>query len=216
MTRPFSPCLPRLFALRQSRTLHDIPYRPCLRFRPSTIPNVTLPSIPASTRRNLPCQYAVCLNYRSSPALPYPAPPRHDGPSLPFNPCDFPPFHDASFHSCLHAPQHSATFHSPTHLASPASTLHSVPIRSPTVPSSPALDFQFAPNRFPPIRYMSNLVTPFLQFQAICLIKQSQIIQSLIPPIALNQVALLQFQLVAQPLQLNSQCRLPLAFQRHI
>ena len=110
-----------------------------------------------------------------------------------------------------------ATFHHSTTLRSiPASTLHAVPIRSPTVPSSPALDFQFAPNRFPPIRYMSNPVTPFLQFQAICLIKQSQIIQSLIPPIALNQGVLLHSQLVVQPLQLNSQCRLPLAFQRHI
>ena len=159
MTRPFSPCLPRLFALRQSRTLHDIPYRPCLRLRPSTIPNVTLPSIPASTRRNLPCQYAVCLNYRSSPA----------------------------------------------------STLRNIPPHSIPRPTWLRL-----PPRSTPCRSGPRQSHPLQQFQAICLIKQSQIIQSLIPPIALNQVALLQFQLVVQPLQLNSQCRLPLAFQRHI
>ena len=157
MTRPFSPCLPRLFALRQSRTLHDIPYRPCLRLRPSTIPNVTLPSIPASTRRNLPCQYAVCLNYRSSPA----------------------------FQS----------------------------VRLSTIPRR---FVPFLPPRSTPCRSGPRQSHPLQQFQAICLIKQSQIIQSLIPPIALNQVSLLQSQLVVQPLQLNSQCRLPLAFQRHI
>jgi hypothetical protein len=126
MTRPFSPCLLCL----NTSDLADLTLPqlsvPALPIRTSPVPNSSrhslqaMPAVPAldNPQRNAPLHSCLDPSQLTVPIRCLP--------QLPLL-------------SCLHAPQHSATFHSPTHLASPASTLHVVPIRSPTVPSSPAI-----------------------------------------------------------------------------